>query len=549
MRLRAAVTLAALLLAGCMGAQVEPAAVEPPPPEPGKGIKRDALSKAEHGALPKVVEYVQATTDGARLHTEVWLPEGEGPWPTILVMSPYHTLDRVLDPLAGLEEDLRAFYVPRGYAVVLTDVRGTGNSEGCMDMMGAKEQQDGYDVVEWVAAQPWSDGKVGMFGVSYVGTTPSAAAILAPPHLVTIVPVAGVTNQWRNAYQNGVPYEGRAYPLTYEVLVGAPPPLDATRGPAWLLNAAAAACDQEEMVEHVSPGTYERGVYDDYWAERNFTTRAGNVTASVFYNQGFTDRAVNPMEAIHWFNDIQAPKKAFLGQWGHRTPARDDWQDALHAWFDHWLKGIDTGIMDTPTVEVVTNLDTLRVDDEWPPADAARLRLNLTDGALARDAAPEGSATYPVGVEHAPPAPPRGLSFATAPLDAPLHLAGPAVMHLRASSDRPHTYFLFSLYDVDGDAWREISEGWMNAHLHAGFDVSTPLVPGEPTWLRFRFEPREYVVEPGHRLGLRVHAWDDRVSPVGAPRSLNTLLYGPEGSWLELPVLEDPVTFPRPGDV
>ncbi len=511
---------------------------------PAERLNLSALSKPVFGMLPKMADYVTVQVDGVKLYTEAYLPDGEGPWPTILVMSPYfnHGVDGDIDPMATF----RDAYVPRGYAVVLADVRGTGYSEGCMNMMGAKEQQDGYDIVEWVAAQEWSDGKIGMYGVSYVGTTPSAAAIMAPPSLVTIVPVAGVTNQWRNMYQNGVPYFFRFYPLTYEIIEGTPPPTDISRGPEWALNVAAAGCEQEEMIEHVSPGTYEKGVYDDYWAERNFTTRAGNVKASVFYVQGFQDRAVNPMEAVHWFNDIQSPKKAWLGQWFHSVADRDDWENGLLAWFDHWLKGKDTGIMDGPVVEVFTNVGTVRGADHWPAtaAEATPVRLHLAPGALQADAPADGAGSYRFG-------PPRGfddvtgLSFVSEPLADPLHIGGSAVMHLEASSDRPHTYFLFSWYDIDkGDQWTEIAEGWMNAHLRDGFDRSTPLEPGVPASFQFAFEPREYVIREGHRVGLRVMEWDGRVMPIGEASTMNTILFGEAGSFLEIPGLVDPVTRP-----
>ena len=540
-RLAPAVVLV-LLLAGCVAADVEPGG--PNEGARGSGLRLGALSKPTFGMLPKLVEYVEVTTDGVRLHTEVWLPDGEGPWPTILIMSPYNNLDRTTDPLGDIETPFREFYVPRGYAVVLTDVRGTGNSEGCMDMMGAKEQQDGYDIVEWIAAQPWSDGKVGMYGVSYVGTTPSAAAIMAPPHLTTIVPVAGVTNQWRNTYQNGVPYNGRTYPLTYEALVGAPPPRDVERGPAWLLNAAAGACDQEEAVAHMSPGTYEKGVYDDYWAERNFTTRAANVQASVFYVQGFTDRAVNPMEAIYWFNDIQAPKKAWLGQWPHQTPPRDDWEDTLLAWFDHWLKGADTGVMDGPTVEVLTNLETLATHDAWPPADVTPVGYHLAPGQLAPVAPADGSETYeyvganplPRGAAGVPSPSVEGLSFTGPALAAPLHMAGTPVMHLVGSVDADNTYWLTEIWDVGPEGETFVTEGWMNAHLREGFDRVAPLAPGETYSWSFRFEPREYVFEEGHRVELRILGSDPSVFPFDEPRTTNTVLYGAEGSWLELPI-------------
>jgi X-Pro dipeptidyl-peptidase len=374
------------------------------------------------------------------------------------------------------------------------------------------------------------------------------------------VPIAGVTNQWRNMFLNGVPYHGRFYPLTYEATEGAPPPMDVTRGPAWLLNAAAGACEQEEMLSHIAPTSHTKGVYDEYWAERNFTTRVKDINASVFYVQGFIDRAVNPMESIYWFNEMDVPKKAFLGQWPHMLADREDWEDTLLAWFDHWLKGIDTGIMDTPTVEIVTNLDTIRVASEWPPTDAVPRAFWLGAGALTGEAPADASESYRalVGADFledaesigAPGTAPNGLRFQAEPLDAPLHMAGSAVMHLRASVDAENTYFLCSLYDVnDAGVWYEVSEGWMNAHLHEGFDKSSPLTPGETYSFDFRFEPREYVFEAGHSVGLRIKGHDSRVFPVDQIHTTNTVVYGAEGSWLELPTLDAPVTYPRPDGV
>lgn len=564
MRALAPLVLAAgFALAGCLAPALEPASVEAAG-LPGAGIDASKLTTAQFSPLPKTIEGIAASLDGIRLHAEIYLPDGPGPWPTILVMSPYHFLDRAFtaDADADLEGSLREHYVPRGYAVVTVDVRGTGNSEGCMDMMGAKEQQDAADAVEWIASQPWSDGKVGMFGISYVGTTPSEAAIMAAPHLVTFVPVAGVTNQWRNTFQNGVPYAGRSYPLTYEVLVGAPPPLDVARGPAWAANVAAAACDQEQAAAAMAPGTYEMGVYDAYWAERNFTVKAKDVKAAIFYNQGFTDRAVNPMEIVHWFNEIDAPKKAFLGQWAHQFPAREDWDTTLHAWFDYWLKGIENGVMDTPVVEIVTNTDEIRVAAEWPPRDATPLPLWLAPGELSPAAPADASESYRawngasvvdsaawIGPEPATDGTENGLAFVAAPLDADVLMAGSATMRLVASVDAPNTYFLASLYDVDGDTWTEITEGWFNAHLREGFDRSSPLTPGEAYAFTFRFEPREWVFEKGHAIGLRIKGHDARVAPFDEFTTVNTLQYGVEGSWLEIPTLPDAVLHARPQGV
>jgi predicted acyl esterase len=521
--------------------------------EPATGFDNTTLTPAIYGALPKTRHYIDAI-DGIQLYLEAHLPDGPGPWPTILINSPYY--DHGTNAGSSPDAPFRTYFVPRGYAVVTADVRGTGYSEGCMDMMGAKEQRDTYELVEWIAAQAWSDGKVGMYGVSYVGTTPHEALIMAPPHLVTVVTVAGVTNQWRNMYQNGVPYQSRFYPLTYEATEGAPPPGDVDRGPEFVLNSAGGACEQEEMIEHVTPPTYTKGVYDDYWVERNFTLNVENIKASIFYNQGFTDRAVNPMESIYWYNEIPTPKKAFFGQWPHRTPNRTDWQETLHGWFDHWLKGIPNGIMDTPPVEIITNDERIRVDDEWPPSDARTMRLYLAPDALTSSAPATGSDVYladnanrgPEGLLD--PLRPTQLRYTSEILTQELYMSGLPWAHVRASSDSDNTYLLLSLYDVSpSDVWTDITEGWMNAHLWKDFAASNPLTPGKQYSFDFKFEPREYVFAPGHRIGVAIKGHDARVFPFDKPVTENTVFYGDEGSYVDLPILDDPVLHELPQTV
>ena len=571
MRPLALVVLSAVLLGGCLGSSPsgEPAAPARAT-TPATGLDTSLLSQDAFAILPVAHGYVAARLDGVQLHVEAWLPDGPGPWPTILENSPYNgqgTCQEWSAPAVGCTgPSLAQRYVPKGYAVVYADVRGTAESEGCMDMMGAKEQSDTYDLVEWIAAQPWSDGNVGMQGVSYVGTTPHEALIQGPPHLKAVATVAGVTNQWRNMFQNGVPYTARFYPLTYEATDGAPPPLDVQRGPAWALNAAAGACDQEPMLQHVRPDAYAKGVYDDYWAERNFTVHARNVTVPILYSQGFIDRAVNPMEAIHWFNEVQGPKKGFFHQDGHQYVDRQDYFDVELAWFDHYLKGIDNGVDRTPIVEVLTNTGKVRLDDEWPPRDAAPLALRLAPGALQAGIPAAGSEDYfaplvanAVPVYGAQPElvygaagqaladAPTLLTYASEPVPADLYMAGSAWMHLVASSDQANTYFLFDLVDRAPDGTQTfVAEGWFNAHLREGFDRSAPLEPGTAYTFRFRFEPRDWVFQQGHQVVLVLRGVDNGVLPFDTPAATNTVQYGAEGSWLELPVLPAPVLFDVP---
>jgi predicted acyl esterase len=561
------VVLLLTALSGCLDTGDDPAPEggEVILPGPGAGIDEAALSDAKYGIAPRLVESVEMA-DGTRIYVEIFLPDAEGPWPTILEISPYnHIGDRLVRAEFGLDNGdtgLVERYVPRGYAVVHAHMRGTGNSDGCIDMMGPLEQQDSHDLVQWSAQQQWSDGKIGMHGVSYVGTTPHMAAIMNPENLVTIVTIAGVTNQWRNVYMNGVPYDGRFYPLTYEALVNAPPPLHVTHGPDWITAVGSGVCINQEAVDAMSPGTYEKGLYTEYWHERNLTRWAGDVQASILYSQGFIDRAVNPIEALGWFDEITSPKKAFLHQGGHIYPPRDDYFTVELAWFDHWLKGIENGVMNSAPVEVQTNRDTIRVADHWPPQDAENKRYYLAPGALTSHTPEDDSETYTAdqwrslalsgGALMQDVTPTNRLEYVTEPLETELYMAGTPRFHLTLSTDAENTYFLSDLYLVRGDEWTRLTEGWMNAHLREGFDKSAPLVPSEPATMQFIFEPREWVFEEGDQIGLVIKGNDGRVGPIDlmdAVQTENTVHYGEGRSWLELPVLAQPQEHARPDHV
>src|SRR5918992_2005158 len=153
--------------------------------------------------------------DGRELYVEVTRPKAAGRFPVILEASPYHgTLadregTRILpEPrdADGRSVGLTGYFAPRGYAVVMMDLRGTGRSEGCLDHLGAKDARDLEQVVEWAGSQGWSNGRVGMTGHSYVGSTPSVAAAQRPDGLKTIVPSARLASMYHHQFQAGVPY-------------------------------------------------------------------------------------------------------------------------------------------------------------------------------------------------------------------------------------------------------------------------------------------------------------------------------------------------------
>ena len=529
-------------------------------------IDESKLSAATFGILPALDTRIAASIDGISLFAEVYLPDGKGPWPTILHSTPYKHLD-VATAAAFGGNALVNTYVPRGYAVVLADVRGFGDSEGCVEVWGPNEQQDQYDLVEWVASQEWSDGKVGMIGASYPGTTPIEAAVMAPPHLTTIVAAAGLTDPYFDWHFGGVPTgESAASPGSYQG-IGAAAPIEPTADPlAWARTAADTGCGIPELMT----GSWQQDSrYTDFYAERNFSARVKNIQASVLYTQGFTDGNVKPWQLMDFFNEIETPKKGFFGQWAHQFPARDDYATYELAWFDHWLKGIDTGVMAGPTAEVMTNLDTWRGDDAFPSAAVpyVPLHLDATAMSLSFEApAADGEASFVAdrrprlgfGVSDPVEDALRGRSagqeqlvFTSKELVEDLYLSGVVHLDLSATMDAPNAYLMATLYEVVDGERRSVVFGGLAAAQRHSFTQYDPVPEGDVVSYRLRFQPREYVVEKGATLELVIGTADvlsTTTTEATDPVTI-TVRTGPtDGSLLDVPTLASRVDAPLPWD-
>lgn len=375
----------AIVLAGCLGGGSDTSAPE------GRVILdpalRAPLTQPVH-AIGAHQEHTFVGTTGTQLYVDYLLPEPipEGGAPVILVFTPYQDPDAPQAPVGegpSETEDtpyrpaLVEYYVPRGYAVAFADVRGNHNAGGCVDQTGPLQWQDGYDYVEWLGTQGWSNGNVGMYGASYDGETQFTTAMLAPPHLKTIVPVASVSNQYEWSFYQGVPYELQPTIGMVSYLQGSLVP--STRPENAALYPEKLSC-QDEML---AAGLDFSGDMTAFWKRLDYRPMARNITASVLHVHGLEDWNVRPVHIDPLFNDIQSEKRGIFGQWGHQFPTRDDWGGLLHAWYDHFLFGRPNGILDIlPPVLIQDDAGAWHGVEAYPPA-VTWLELELSaDGRL-----------------------------------------------------------------------------------------------------------------------------------------------------------------------
>jgi putative CocE/NonD family hydrolase len=527
--------------------------------------------------------------DGTRLYVEVVRPNSDERFPVILEASPYHGTLADRDGIRilpgprnaqGRALGLTGYFAPRGYAVVMVDLRGTGRSQGCLDHLGPNDASDLKEIVEWAASQDWSNGRVGMTGHSYVGSTPSLAAATRPQGLVTIVPSAGLASMYDHQFQAGVPYFLQwagpqwAYPYLATVRhtppVGTEPVQGANTGDSFGRNQQYALCGPQNSA--LTSGEAQlSGAYEDWHAQRDWRAGATASPIPIFLVHGVNDNAAR-VPAMDWFTarDGRKRDKLWLGQWNHGSgccPTRRgmQWTAALHAWFDKHLarRNVDTG----PPVEVFladgTFTDAMHwarteilTDRTWPPrttsiavhTDGEELAFEPAAQAGERSFTGEGrgGTTIKPGGDVFKTG---GLTFATDPLDEDLVIAGLPELRLVASTATPRVHLIAGLYDewtsAEGATLRRrIGEFAINPELRAGIDDPRPVIPGQ----RYELRPPGFTVahrlRKGHRLLLRVTTSSPDKVPLFSADPRVTVFTGAGGTSLTLPVVRNPHLYP-----
>ena len=507
--------------------------------------------------------------DGCRLAARIWMPEGaeRAPVPAILEYLPY----RKNDFTAMRDATMQPFLASHGYAVVRLDLRGAGDSEGLMlDEYLPQELQDGCDAVAWIADQPWCDGNVGMIGISWGGFNGLQIAALQPPALKAVISLCSTDDR----YADDVHFMGGC--LLGEQLSWAStmfgrntlPPDPANVGDKW----------RDMWLERLEDGGLwlknwlEHQRRDAFWQHGSICEDWSKVQVPVYAVSGWADGY--PRSVFRLMEHLEGPKKGLIGPWAHRYPhigqpgpAIGFLQEELR-WWDLWLKGRDTGIMNEPMLRLyMQDSVTPRGHYEhrpgrwiaepcWPSPQIARTDFHLTPHGRLSPRRPADSAV----LHHQSPAD-VGMSSGkwcsySVPGDAPVDqrrddagslcfefdvpetgvaFAGDANVHLRLSVDRPVAQVAARLVDVhpDGRGTR-LSYGVFNLnHLH-GHDQPILLVPGKVYDVTIPMKHVAQSLPDGHRLRLALSSsYFPMIWPSPEPV---TLSIDTAGSRLELPL-------------
>jgi predicted acyl esterase len=514
-----------------------------------------APSRRQHDLL--IEKDVEITLrDGVRLKADVFRPRGAGRCPALINLGSYHK-DKVWVPPPDLEEDANphmnwetvnpVWWVPRGYACVRVDGRGSGKSPGQTDPFSLQEARDFYDSIEWCARQSWCNGRVGTSGISYFAMTQWLVANLKPPSLKAMIPWEGAADMYRDfAFHGGIFCMGFAANWynnhTAHHLLGWPQ----RENP----DAFAKNWLWEFMHNSLDTGAYHGR--QARWDEIDIPFySAGNWSGMGLHLRGNTEaylraRTSHKRLRIHAGTHYHA----FYSEEGRRDQLR---------FFDHWLKGVDTGLMREPPVKLLIRKGgadnyAWRNEREWPLARTRWTQFFLAPGGKSKWGTPvEGSlsTTRPrrrsamrydttamsrAGIASASwtstalagSVPQLGASFVTEPLREKLEVTGPAVLTLWVSSSTPDMDIFATLRNIDpagNDVWEAgqqgqpvpVAKGWLRAsHRKLDPGASLPWRPyhthAERLWLKrnevvkvdVEIWPTCMVFRAGHRIRLDV---------------------------------------------
>jgi len=474
--------------------------------------------------------------DGTVLYARVWRPVTDRPVPALLEYLPY----RLSDWTAPRDAERHPWYAGHGYASVRVDIRGHGNSGGVPgDEYSEQELADGVAVIEWLAQQPWCNGRIGMFGISWGGFNSLQLAALAPPALQAVVTVCSTDDR----YDNDVHYLGgsllavdmHAWSATMLAFAARPPDpryVGDDWRPMWL--------ERLEAIEPFIHPWLSHQTRDDYWRHGSVCEDYSAVRAAVLAVGGWADPYRDTV--LRLVEHLDAPVRGIIGPWSHQYPDRGMppgpaigfLQETLR-WWDHWLKDADTGVMKEPALRTWMNESVPPAtsyanrpgrwvgDEAWPSPDVREVHYGL-DGPLSTAGTPsddrfvhvrspqhtgmDAGRFFPFG--NAADLPPdqraedgRSICFDSAPLPEPVEILGRAGVTLRLRCQGRRGQVVARLCDVAPDGSSTlVTRGVLNLTARAGRDQVLEWEPGVVEDVEFELVGIAHAFPAGHRLRL-----------------------------------------------
>jgi putative CocE/NonD family hydrolase len=529
-------------------------------------------------SFPRRVREIENTwiplSDGCRLAARIWLPDDAeaSPVPAILEYIPY----RKRDFTRARDEPMHYYFAGHGYAAVRVDLRGSGDSEGLLpDEYTEQEHDDAVDVIRWLASQPWCSGKVGMMGISWGGFNSLQVAARQPAELGAIITLCSTDDRYADDahYMGGCLLNENltwgSVLLTYNAFPPDPHIVGERWREMWLERLHHAVLFPELWLRHQWR--------DDYWKHGSVCEDFAQITCPVYAIGGWADAYSNAIPRL--LEGLTVPRKGLIGPWAHAFPhdgvpgpAIGFLQEALR-WWDHWLKGIDNGIMREPMLRVWMQESVppqafydVRpgrwvAEPAWPPADRKPERYVLNPGRLSEQAEPEsvlelhspqttglGSGDWcAFGAEGEMPTDQReddgkSLIFDSDALSQPLEILGAPTVTLELAVDRPNAFVSVRLNDVAPDgASTRVSYGLLNLTHRSSHAQPQALEPGKRYRVDVRLNDIAHAFPAGHSLRVAVStsywpiAWP-------APEPVTLTVYTGDSS------LTLPVRLPSPAD-
>ncbi|MHC4399586.1 MAG: CocE/NonD family hydrolase [Planctomycetota bacterium] len=475
--------------------------------------------------------------DGVELAAEIYRPDAPGRFPSLMLLRYFR----------GKHQNHRGqFFAQRGYAVALVDCRGRYDSRGTWTPY-VNDPEDGYDAQAWLAEQPWSNGKIGTFGLSYNAFTSYMAAPLAHPGLTCIFARSGQQTNFGHLYNDGVMQLNVVFEFGLHTKQGSQTqrifPVD---DPHYRQLPLIGPVDDFEGVQHVKDW-FKHSRYDDYWKAYGLKEKYARIKTPAYFITGWYDNLLHE----NWRNfdgfrkqggspQARRGTKLLVGNWAHGgSRGYQPLMDTMHRWYDHHLKGLPNGLDREPPIRLYVMGDNVwRDENEWPLARTKFTRFYLAglhansaegDGRLRTSAPTEDSPAdhftydpnrpvYTLGGQISTHGDVRGpkdrrsvqrredvLVYTTDRLAEDVEVTGPVELVLYAASSAVDTDFTATLTDVHPDGRAiHICEGIRGATFRESLEHPTPIEPGKIYPFSISLWETSMVFRAGHRIRLEV---------------------------------------------